>query len=86
MTEAADPTPQDRMNALYHRLVTGIRTNAERDLRLAHAAGNAADQARAQARLDIGRTHHRRAPPLFVPVLSMLVLASEAAACLVQGA
>ncbi|MXV18847.1 hypothetical protein GLX28_04245 [Deinococcus xianganensis] len=40
------------MNALYHRLITGIRTNAERDLRLAHAAGNAADQARAQARLD----------------------------------
>ncbi|GGL10121.1 hypothetical protein [Deinococcus radiotolerans] len=52
MTEAADPTPQARMNALYCRLVTGIRTNAERDLRLAHAAGNAADQARAQARLD----------------------------------
>lgn len=52
MNEAADSTPQDRMNALYHRLVTGIRTNAERDLRLARAAGNAADQARAQARLD----------------------------------
>ncbi|WP_254605554.1 hypothetical protein [Deinococcus sp. JMULE3] len=52
MTEAADPTPQGRMTALYHRLVTGIRTNAERDLRLARAAGNAADQARAQARLD----------------------------------
>ncbi|GGB58689.1 MULTISPECIES: hypothetical protein [Deinococcus] len=51
MTDA-DSTPQGRMNALYHRLVTGIRTNAERDLRLARAAGNAADQARAQARLD----------------------------------
>lgn len=48
MNGAADSTPQDRMNALYHRLVTGIRTNAERDLRLARAAGNAADQARAR--------------------------------------
>ncbi len=52
MTETADPTPQDRMNALYRQTVTGIRMNAERDLRLARAAGNAADQARAQARLD----------------------------------
>jgi hypothetical protein len=51
MTDA-DSTPQGRMNALYHRLMTGIRTNAERDLRLARAAGNAADQARAQTRLD----------------------------------
>lgn len=52
MTEHADPTPQDRMNALYHRLVTDIRTNAERNLRLARAARNTADQARAHERLD----------------------------------
>lgn len=48
MNGAADSTPQDRMNALYHHLVTGTHTNAERDLRLARAAGNAADQARAR--------------------------------------
>ncbi|WP_233218804.1 hypothetical protein [Deinococcus arcticus] len=43
---------QEKMNEVFQRIVQGLQTNAERDVRLARAAGDAAATARDQARLD----------------------------------
>ncbi|QBY10211.1 hypothetical protein E5F05_06165 [Deinococcus metallilatus] len=40
------------MNAEYRRILEGLLTNAERDMRLARAEGDRAATAKAQARLD----------------------------------
>ncbi|MDL2342957.1 hypothetical protein QOL99_02210 [Deinococcus sp. MIMF12] len=43
---------QAHMNTQYRRILDGLLTNAERDVRLARAEGDRGGQARAQARLD----------------------------------
>lgn len=43
---------QEKMNAQYRRILEGLLTNAERDVRLARAEGDGAATAKAQARLD----------------------------------
>lgn len=52
MTQAQPETPQARMTAEYRRILGGLLTNAERDVRLARADGEPHTLAKAQARLD----------------------------------
>ncbi|WP_245872744.1 hypothetical protein [Deinococcus planocerae] len=52
MTSRRDDGPQARMNAHFHRVLEGLLTNAERDVRLARAGEDRAAIARARARLD----------------------------------
>ncbi|MBZ9750844.1 hypothetical protein K7W42_08205 [Deinococcus sp. HMF7604] len=47
MTEA-----MERMNRQYRHILQGLQANAERDVRLARAAGDLQSTAKAQARLD----------------------------------
>lgn len=46
------PDLQEKMNAQYERIMSGLLLNAERDARLARADGNVAALAKASARLD----------------------------------
>lgn len=52
MQNVPSVTAQERMNAHFHDLMTGLLTHAERDVRLARAAGDMAAHARARARFD----------------------------------
>ncbi|MFC3835677.1 MULTISPECIES: hypothetical protein [Deinococcus] len=52
MDELPSATPQHHMNAQYRRVMDGLLSNAERDVRLARAAGDAHAHATASARFE----------------------------------